>query len=49
VLALELAEAGSEVDAGDDSLRMEAIATFERLRARPWVERARWRAARSIH
>ena len=49
VLALELAEAGSEVDASDDSLRIEAIAIFERLRAQPWLERARSRAARSIH
>jgi class 3 adenylate cyclase/tetratricopeptide (TPR) repeat protein len=49
VLALELAEAGSGVDVEDDSLRADAIATFERLRARPWIERARDRAARSIH
>ena len=41
VLALELAEAGSDVDVGDDPLRADAIATFERLRAGPWVERAR--------
>ena len=49
VLALELAEAGSGVRLEDDSLRADAIATFERLRARPWIERARDRAARSIH
>ena len=49
VLGLELAEAGVELDAGEDSRRIEAIATFERLRARPWVERARRRAARPIH
>ena len=49
VLALELAEAGSDVEVGDDPLRADTIATFERLRARPWVERARCRAARPIH
>ena len=49
VLAVELAEAGSEVEVDDDPIRADAIATFERLRARPWVERARCRAARSIH
>ncbi|MGH2883572.1 MAG: hypothetical protein ACRDPA_12885, partial [Solirubrobacteraceae bacterium] len=49
VLALELAEAACDVNVDDDSLRADAIATFERLRARPWIERARRRAARSIH
>ena len=49
VLALELAEASSDLDSEDDPLRAGTIATFERLRARPWVERARRRAAGSIH
>jgi class 3 adenylate cyclase/tetratricopeptide (TPR) repeat protein len=49
VLALELVEAGSDVHVDADSLRADAIATFERLRARPWVERARRRAARPIN
>ena len=49
VLALELAELACDVNIDDDSLRADAIATFERLRARPWIERARRRAARSIH
>jgi tetratricopeptide (TPR) repeat protein len=48
VLALERAEAESDAGVDDDSLRA-AIATFERLRARPWVERARRRAAGSVH
>jgi hypothetical protein len=46
---LALAEAGSDMDVDDDPLGADDIATFERLRARPWVERARCRAARSIH
>jgi len=49
VLALELAEAGFDAVAGDRSLRADAIATFEWLRARPWVERAHRRAAKSLH
>jgi tetratricopeptide (TPR) repeat protein len=48
VLALELAEAGSGGHVDDHTLRADAIATFERLRARPWVERAPRGAARSI-
>ncbi len=48
VLALELAEAGFEADPGADAMRADATATFERLRAAPWVERARRRAARPI-
>jgi len=47
VLALELAEAGS--DSEGDGLRADAIATLERLRATPWIERARRLAARSAH
>jgi tetratricopeptide (TPR) repeat protein len=49
VLALEFAEAGFGGREDDDSLRADAIATFERLRARPWIERARRPAARPIH
>ena len=49
VLALELAEAGSDVDAGEGSVPADTIATFERLQARPWLERARRRAAHSLH
>ena len=41
VMALELAEV--ELAGGD--LRADAVATFERLRAGPWLERARRRAA----
>ncbi|MBV9803407.1 MAG: hypothetical protein JO130_09465, partial [Solirubrobacterales bacterium] len=48
VLALELAEAGSDPDAGGDALRADALGTFERLGAGPWIERARRRAARPI-
>ncbi len=46
VLALELAEV--DVEDGADALRADAVATFERLRAEPWIERARRRAARPI-
>jgi ATP/maltotriose-dependent transcriptional regulator MalT len=46
VLALELAEA--ELEDGADALRADAVATFERLRAGPWIERARRRATRPI-
>ena len=46
VLALELAES---VDGGDGALRADALATFERLRAGPWIERARRRAGRQVH
>jgi class 3 adenylate cyclase/tetratricopeptide (TPR) repeat protein len=48
VLALELAEeaSGGEVDAA--SGRAEAIATFERLGAGPWLERARRGVARPM-
>lgn len=49
VLALELVEAGSAAHVDDDgSLRADAIGTFERLRAGPWIERARRRAVRSF-
>ena len=47
VLALELAEGGSESDA--DALRVDAVATLERLGAAPWIERARRLAARPAH
>ncbi len=46
VLALELAES---VEGGDGALRADAVATFERLRAGPWIERAHRRAARPVH
>ncbi len=50
VLALELVEAGCAVHGDDDgSLRAEAIGTFERLRAGPWIERARRRVVRSFN
>jgi len=42
VLALELAENGH------DGGRADAVATFDRLRAGPWIERARRRAARPL-
>jgi len=45
VVALE--QAGSELEG--DALRADAVATFERLRAGPWIERARRGAARPIH
>ncbi|MBV8218900.1 MAG: AAA family ATPase [Solirubrobacterales bacterium] len=47
VLALELAEA--DLEGGADALRADAVATFERLGAGPWIERARRRAAHPIH
>ncbi len=48
VLALELAEASPDGDPAG-AVRAEAISTFERLRARPWRERARARrSARSL-
>jgi class 3 adenylate cyclase/tetratricopeptide (TPR) repeat protein len=46
VLALELAEQTPDEDAGVQANRTEAMATFERLRAEPWLERARRGAAR---
>lgn len=46
VLALELAEAGSASEG--DPLRADVVGTFERLRAGPWIERARRRTARPI-
>ncbi|HET6868235.1 MAG TPA: hypothetical protein VFH80_20135, partial [Solirubrobacteraceae bacterium] len=49
VLALELAEAGSDGRDDGESLRADALATFERLCARPWIDRARRDAARPIH
>ena len=48
VLALELADAGLGADPGADALSAGAMATFERLRAGPWVERARRHAVRPI-
>ena len=48
VLALELADAGLGADPGADALSAGAMATFERLRAGPWVERARRRVVRPI-
>jgi class 3 adenylate cyclase/tetratricopeptide (TPR) repeat protein len=45
VLALEAAEEARDRDAGDAG-RAEAIVTFKRLGAGPWVERASRRAAR---
>jgi class 3 adenylate cyclase/tetratricopeptide (TPR) repeat protein len=48
VLALELAEAAAGAEVGADAMRADALATFDRLRAGPWVERARRRAARPI-
>ena len=47
VLALELAEA--DLEDGADALRADAVATFERLGAGPWIERARRGVARPIH
>ncbi len=45
VLALELSQAeSSDAGGGAGDLRAGAISTFERLRAAPWVERARRRA-----
>jgi hypothetical protein len=44
VLALELVEAELE---GDD-LREAAVGTFDRLRAGPWIERARGRMVRPV-
>jgi class 3 adenylate cyclase/tetratricopeptide (TPR) repeat protein len=49
VLALELAEAGSDADADEGSVPADAIATFERLRARPWLVRARRRSEHSLY
>jgi tetratricopeptide (TPR) repeat protein len=46
VLALELAEESPDGEAAPEATRAEAIATFERLRAEPWLERARRAAAR---
>lgn len=46
VLALEFAEASPD-DEHAPSACAEAVTTFERLRARPWLERARRRAARA--
>jgi hypothetical protein len=46
VLALELAEEAPDGEAALEATRAEAIATFERLRAEPWLERARRAAAR---
>jgi hypothetical protein len=48
VLAIELAEAGADMHVDERAVRGDALATFERLQARPWVERARRGAARSI-
>jgi class 3 adenylate cyclase/tetratricopeptide (TPR) repeat protein len=47
VLALELAEETPEGDAAAEAARSEAIATFTRLRAAPWLERARRGASRT--
>jgi hypothetical protein len=41
VLALELAEEVSDEDVAAAAARAAAIRTFERLRAVPWLERAR--------
>jgi tetratricopeptide (TPR) repeat protein len=46
VLSLELAEEAPDSEAAPDAARAEAIATFGRLRAAPWLERARRAAAR---
>ena len=48
VLALELSQEAPNGNAGRDASRTEAIATFERLRARPWLDRARRGAARQM-
>ncbi len=46
VLALEFAEEAPESEPAAEDARAEAISTFARLRAQPWLERARRRAAR---
>ncbi len=48
VLALELAEQAPDGDANREAARAEAIVTFERLRATPWLNRARRDAARPM-
>jgi class 3 adenylate cyclase/tetratricopeptide (TPR) repeat protein len=48
VLALELAERAPDGDRTAATGRREAIASFERLRAEPWLERARRGAARPV-
>jgi hypothetical protein len=48
VLALELAERAPDGDRTAAAQRREAIATFERLRAEPWLERARRGTARPM-
>jgi hypothetical protein len=48
VLALELAEEAPDGEAAPEATRAEAIATFERLHAEPWLERARLVAARIV-
>lgn len=47
VLALELAEQTPGRDPAVQAGREETIATFERLRAAPWLQRARQGKARS--